>query len=143
MNLNKVFIVGRLTADPVLKSTQGGQNVCSFNMATNRTYTDKAGKKQEQTEFHSCTAWGKTAELITTYMKKGSEMLVEGRLQTRNWDDKQGVKHWKTEIVVESIQFGARPAGGSKPAPVKQEEEIPTINIVGGEEEINAEDLPF
>lgn len=142
MNLNKVFIVGRLTAKPELKSTPGGQSVTSFNIATNRTWTDKAGAKQEQSEFHACVAWAKTAELVTTYMKKGSEMLVEGRLQTRKWDDKQGVKHWKTEIVVESIQFGSRPAGGSKPAPVKQEEEVPVINV-GDDEEINASDLPF
>src|SRR5437868_2041153 len=115
MNLNKVFIVGRLTTDPQLKTIPSGQNVCSFSLATNRTWTGKDGQKQEQSEFHNCVAWGRTAELITQYMKKGNELFVEGRLQTRSWDDKTtGQKRYATEIVVENMQFGARPMGQSQ-----------------------------
>lgn len=153
MNLNKCFIVGRLTADPVIKSTTGGQSVCNFSLATNRVWTDKSGAKQEQGEFHNCVAWGKTAELISQYMTKGCELLVEGRLQTRTWQDKQGQNRKTTEIVVESMQFGARPAGAmgarqedTRPPLGKfsgpQQEEIPSVQV-DEETPINPDDLPF
>ncbi len=149
MNLNKAFIIGRLTADPLLKTIPSGQNVCSFSLATNRTWTGKDGTKQEESQFHNCVAWGKTAELITQYMKKGSELFVEGRIQTRSWDDKTtGSKRYATEIVVENMQFGARPQGGGQRGGGKvseqsapKEEEIPTIDLDAGE--VKTEDLPF
>lgn len=149
MNLNKVFIIGRLTADPLLKTIPSGQSVCSFSLATNRTWTGKDGAKQEESQFHNCVAWGKTAELITQYMKKGNELFVEGRIQTRSWDDKNtGSKRYATEIVVENMQFGARPQGGGQRGGGKaseqqstKEEEIPTIDLEAGEAKI--EDLPF
>lgn len=112
MNLNKVFILGNLTQDPQLRQTTSGQAVCSFGMATNRIYTDAAGQRKEQAEFHNIVAWGRQAELTSQYLQKGRLAMVEGRLQTRSWQDPQGVKHWKTEIVADRIQFGPRPGGG-------------------------------
>ena len=111
MNLNKVFLFGNLTRDPELRQTPGGQAVCSFSIATNRSFTDKDGQKRDQVEFHNLVAWGRQGEIIAQYMKKGSSMLIEGRLQTRNWTDQQQVKHYKTEIIIDEFQFGPRPAG--------------------------------
>src|SRR3989344_4344973 len=98
MNLNKVFILGRLTVDPQLRSTAGGQSVASFGLATNRVWTDKAGAKQEAVEFHNVVVWGRQAEIASKFLIKGSLVLIEGRLQTRSWDDKQGQKRRTTEI---------------------------------------------
>jgi single-strand DNA-binding protein len=137
MNLNKAFVLGNITRDPELKTTPSGQSVCSFSVATNRSWTDKAsGKKQEAVEFHNIVAWGKTGELVSTYMKKGSQILVEGRLQTRSWDDKKtGSKRYSTEIVAENIQFGAKPRS--------DQDERPAAAPQDGGEEISSEDLPF
>ncbi len=153
MNLNKVFIIGNLTADPELRTTPGGQSVMEVRVASNRTWADKTGKRQEQAEFHSVIIWGRQAEIVKQFLTKGSSIFIEGRLQTRNWDDKQGVKHWKTEIICERMQLGPRPSrpgeGGfmkqQQPEASdsqKQESEIPVINI-DDNEEIKAEDLPF
>jgi single-strand DNA-binding protein len=153
MNLNKVFIIGNLTADPELRTTPGGQSVMEIRVATNRTWADKTGKRQEQAEFHSVIIWGRQAEIVKQFLTKGSSIFIEGRLQTRNWDDKQGVKHWKTEIICERMQLGPRPGrpgeGGFAKQPQqessadqKQESEIPVIDI-DDTQEIKAEDLPF
>lgn len=152
MNLNKAFIAGRLTADPVLRATTTGQPVATFSVATNRVWTDKAGAKQEAAEFHNIVVWGRQAEVASKFLTKGALVLVEGRLQTRSWDDKQGQKHKITEIIAERIQFGPR-AGGimpgvSRQAPPHMEEapqaapaaELPVIEV---EDEVKAEDLPF
>ena len=165
MNLNKVFILGNLTRDPELRRTAGGQAVCSFGVATNRRYTDKSGQKQEQTEFHNLVAWGRTAEIITQYLHKGSMVLVEGRLQTRSWQDQQGLKHWKTEIVVDEMQLGPRPQGqggerasswssggnnaGNTASPPEEHEQqapkdqTPVIELPEEGEEIDVKDIPF
>ena len=111
MNLNKVFLFGNLTRDPELRQTPNGQAVCTFGIATNRSFNNAAGQRQEQVEFHNIVAWGRQAEVITQYLKKGSSIFVEGRLQTRSWDDQAGAKHTRTEIVIEEFQFGPRPAG--------------------------------
>lgn len=111
MNLNKVFLIGNLVVDPEMRSTNAGQNVCSFRIATNRVWNDKNGQKQQQTEYHNIVAWGKQAETISTYLRKGNMVMVEGRLQTRSWEDNSGNKRYTTEIVAESFQFG--PKGGS------------------------------
>ncbi|MDP3999081.1 MAG: single-stranded DNA-binding protein [bacterium] len=143
MNLNKVFILGRLTADPVLRSTPSGAAVANFSVATNRVWNDKSGAKKDDTEFHNVVVWGRQAEVASQYLKKGGLVLIEGRLQTRDWEDKNGQKRKTTEIIGERIQLGPRPAGNrpaSEPAEVKQE--LPTIEI-GGEEDIKSEDLPF
>lgn len=143
MNLNKVFILGRLTADPQLRSTPSGAAVANFSVATNRVWTDKSGAKKDDTEFHNVVVWGRQAEVASQYLKKGGLVLIEGRLQTRDWEDKNGQKRKTTEIIGERIQLGPRPAASrsvSESAEVKQE--LPTIEI-GGEEEIKSEDLPF
>ncbi len=168
MNLNKVFILGNITRDPEVRQTAGGQAVCSFSVATNRRYTDKSGQKQEQVEFHNLVAWGRTAEVIGQYLRKGSMILVEGRLQTRSWSDQQGAKHWKTEVIVDEMQMGPRsgtasPGGGSargdwnkpqgdetnqsSPATQEQkspaEDQTPIIDIADDGEEIDVKDIPF
>ena len=107
MYLNKVFLYGNLTRDPELRALPSGQQVASFALATNRTYKNKDGDKQEAVEFHNIVAFGKQADLIGQYMKKGRPIFVEGRIQTRSWDDKtSGEKKYRTEIVIESFQFG-------------------------------------
>lgn len=154
MNLNKVFIVGNLTRDPELRQTTSGQTVCSFGVATNRFFTDAAGQKQKQAEFHNIVAWGRQAEIVNQYLKKGSSILVEGRLQTRSWQDQQGVKHWRTEVIAERIQLGPRSTpGGSEGrefsgeetagrAQKTPEDTTPIIELPG-EEEIDVKDIPF
>ena len=109
MDLNKVLLVGRVVRDIDLRMIPSGQSVASFSIATNRVWTDKAGQKQEQTEYHNIVVWGRQAELCNQYLTKGSTVLVEGRLQTRSWDSPQGEKKYRTEVVSERIQFGPRP----------------------------------
>jgi single-strand DNA-binding protein len=144
MNLNKVFIIGRLTADLQLRATAGGQPVVNFSVATNRVWIDKSGQKQESTEFHNVVAWGRQAEIVSKFLSKGSLIFVEGRLQTRSWDDKQGQKRKVTEIIAERIQLGPKPAGKTpiinQGISATPKDEIATINI---DEEIKEEDLPF
>jgi single-strand DNA-binding protein len=115
MNLNKVFIIGRLTQDPELRSTPSGQKVATVRMATNRTWNDQAtGSKRESTEFHTIIAWGRLAEICSQYLKRGGLAFFEGRMQTRSWDDKQsGQKRYSTEIVAENMQIGPRPFGSA------------------------------
>src|SRR3989344_1161811 len=113
MNLNKVFILGRLTADPVLRATPAGQNVASFSVATNRVWNDKNGQKQEAVEYHNIVVWGRQAEVAGKFLNKGGLVLVEGRLQTRGWQDKQGQNRKTTEIIADRIQLGPRPGGGT------------------------------
>src|SRR3990167_8952469 len=153
MNLNKVFVLGNLTRDPELRQTSSGQAVCSFSIATNRFYTDSTGQKQKQAEFHNIVAWGRQAEIVNQYLKRGSLVLVEGRLQTRSWQDQQGIKHWKTEIIAERVQLGPRgsgggferdnnmaaPAGPQQPTP----DLTPIIELPEDGEEINVKDIPF
>src|ERR1700679_2273000 len=104
MDLNKVILVGRVTADPQVRSTPGGQSVTTVGVATNRTWTDKAGAKQEQVEFHNVVMWGRTAEVAAQFLTKGAMVLVEGRLQTRVWTDKQNQQRRTTEIMCERMQ---------------------------------------
>src|SRR3989344_7716609 len=119
MNLNKVQILGRVTADPQLRSTQSGQAVTSFSVATNRYWKGKDGNRQEETEFHNVVAWGRQAEIAAQYLVKGALVYVEGRLQTRKWQDKQGQDRRTTEIICENIQLGPKAAGGGGPSAPK------------------------
>lgn len=154
MYLNKVFLYGNLTRDPELRALPSGGQVCSFGLATNRSYKDKNGQKQEATEFHNIVAFGRLAEVIAQYMKKGRPLFVEGRMQTRSWNDKEsGKKNYRTEIVVENFQFGAdsRGAGTGGPstssgqAAMSEESQAPrdADEIKYPDEEINPEDIPF
>ncbi|MSP17901.1 MAG: single-stranded DNA-binding protein, partial [Myxococcales bacterium] len=103
--VNKVILIGNLGADPELKYTSGGQAVCDLRMATNESWTDKQGQKQERTEWHRVVLWGKPAEICKQYLSKGSRVYIEGRLQTRSWDDKEGQKRYSTEIVANDFMF--------------------------------------
>lgn len=110
MNLNKVLILGNVTRDPELRTMPNGGNVASLGIATNRTWKDKAGQKQQEAEFHNVVAFGKLADIIGQYAKKGALLLIEGRLKTQSWE-KDGIKRYKTEIIAESMQLGPRPSG--------------------------------
>ncbi|MFA5870734.1 MAG: single-stranded DNA-binding protein [Candidatus Paceibacterota bacterium] len=158
MNLNKVFIIGRLTNDPQLRNTPGGQSVASFSLATNRNWIAKNGQKQEEVQFHNIVVWGRQAEVASQFLKKGAMAFVEGRLQTRSWQDKSGQTRYTTEIVCERMQMGPR-AGGVGGAPFNSggqkeysqespkdnflddmKEELPEINL---EDDIRSDEIPF
>lgn len=112
-SVNKVILIGNLGADPELRHTAAGQAVCELRMATNESWTAKDGTKQEKTEWHRVVVWAKTAENCAKYLKKGKSAYVEGRLQTRQWDDKDGNKRYTTEIVADRVQFlGTKGEGG-------------------------------
>ncbi|MEE8131653.1 MAG: single-stranded DNA-binding protein [Candidatus Paceibacterota bacterium] len=147
MNLNKVLILGRLTADPQLRTTQTGQQVANFSIATNRVWTDKNGARQEEVEYHNVVLWGRQAEIASQFLTKGSLALIEGRLRTRTWQGKDGQNRKTTEIIGERLQLGPRSAqpDAQKPPSAEnasiQKEELPAIDI--DEEEIKPEDIPF
>jgi len=109
MNLNKVFLIGRLTKEPEVRSTPSGQMVCSFTLATNRVWNNKeTGQKEEKTEFHNIVLWKRLAEIASQYLSKGSLVFIEGRLQTRSWQDSSGNKRYRTEIIAENMQLGPK-----------------------------------
>ena len=152
MYFNRAIVIGNLTRDPEMKALPSGISVTTFSIATNRVWKDKEGKQQESTDYHNIVVFGKQAETVAKYLKKGSSALVEGRMQTRSWDAKDGSKKYRTEIVADRIQFGPRPGGGtgssfaqkSGTAGAKQEsvkEEIETIQYP--DDEINPDDIPF
>jgi len=153
MNLNRVILIGRLTGDPQLRTTPAGQPVTTISLATNRVWTNKNGEKQQDVQYHNVVVWGRQAEIVNQFLKKGSLAMVEGRLQTRTWQDNQGQNRRTTEVVCERIQFGPRAAGGVGSAGVGTEapssfvpdtevkEILPEINIEG--DEIKPEDIPF
>lgn len=153
MYLNKAFLFGNLTRDPELRALPSGGQVASFGLATNRVYKDKSGEKKETTEFHNIVAFGRQAEVIGQYCKKGKAIFVEGRIQTRSWDDKEsGAKKYRTEIVVENFQFGdsarggGSAAGSGRQAASGEESQAPKAEaeeIKYPDEEINPEDIPF
>ena len=105
------MIFGNLTRDPELKALPSGMSVCSFSLATNRVFNDRDGKRQESTDYHNVVVFGKQAENCAKYLAKGNATYVEGRMQTRSWDDASGVKKYRTEIIADRIQFGPRAAG--------------------------------
>ena len=151
MYLNKAIVYGNLTRDPELKSLPSGIKVTSFSLATNRTWKDKAGAKQESVDYHNIVLFAKLAELAAQYLKKGSSVMIEGRMQTRSWDDATG-KKYRTEIIADSMQFGPRasgaPAGGGYSAPAGKtapQQQAPDAleTIEYPEEDINPDDIPF
>lgn len=113
MSVNKVILLGRLGQDPELKYTPGGSPVCNFSLATTESWTDKSGQKQEKTEWHRVVVWGKLAELCNQYLAKGRQAFLEGRLQTRSWDDKDGNKRYTTEILASTVQFIGGPSANA------------------------------
>ncbi len=161
MNLNKAFILGNVTRDPEVRAMPSGQQVVNFGIATNRFYTDQAGQKKQDTEFHNIVAFGKLADIAAKYVTKGGLVLIEGRIKTRSWDNSAGVKQYKTEIIADSLQLGPRPGGAGmntgnyqKPAttssvpteeiPIIQENYIPPSNEpMPSSDEIDVKDIPF
>ena len=154
MYLNKALIIGNLTRDPELKAIPSGIKVCSFSVATNRVWKDKNGARQESADYHNVVVFGRQAETVAQYMKKGSQVMVEGRMQTRSWDDAAtNTKKYRTEVIADRVQFGSTGAPGaaksgsydqSSKAPAannQQDEQLDTIEYP--EEQINAEDIPF
>lgn len=169
MDLNKVMLIGRLTRDPELRTTPSGINVCQIGLATGYVYTNQqTGQKVEQTEFHNIVLWRKLGEIAHQYLKKGTQVFIEGRLQTRSWDGQDGQKRYRTEIVADNMIMLSRPSGSApagfagkpsaapnmpadvpvtataptdKPAAAATEtEELPTIQQG---EDVNVEDIPF
>ena len=152
---SKVILCGNLTRDPELRATTSGAQVCSFGLAVNRVFRDASGANKETVSFFDCTAWGKQGETIAQYAKKGSAMLVSGRLEQRSWDDKTtGAKRSRVEIVVEDFNFlggnndggngGSRGKGGNSSADgVDAEPEIVPDDIPADEGEVNLNDIPF
>ena len=151
MYLNKAILIGNLTRDPELRSLPSGIKVCSFSLATNRVWKDKNGARQESADYHNVVVFGRQAETVAQYMKKGSSILVEGRMQTRSWDDKtSGEKKYRTEIVADRTQFGpkggAASSGGSSSVPGDAPKSMASDDgdaIEYPEEDINPEDIPF
>jgi len=143
MYLNKALIIGNLTRDPELKSLPSGTAVCNFSLATNRTYTDSDGNQKEDTNYHNIVVFGRQAETTAQYLSKGSMALVEGRIQTRSWEDDTGERQYKTEINADRVQFGPRggdASGGGQPtAPNSSDQEIDYPE----DEDVTPEDIPF
>lgn len=118
-SLNKVLLIGNLTRDPELRYTPQGTAVCTFGLATNRQWSNDQGEKKEDVEFHTIVAWNKLAEICGEYLKKGSQTYVEGRLSTREWEDKEGGKRRTTEVIANEVLFlGGAPGGGAPRAEV-------------------------
>lgn len=165
MNLNRVILIGRVTQDPQLRTTPSGQSVCSFSIATNRNWTDQeTHERQERTEFHNIVAWRRLAEISNQYLQKGSLVMIEGRIETRSWNDQAGNKRYRAEIVAENMQLGPRSQNAKSKTPLDQENapssrapatteeipivesDVPNINIEETPEkegEINVKNIPF
>lgn len=151
-DLNKVMLIGNITKEIELKKLSTGQSVCSFSIATNRSWKDTSGVKKEKAEFHNIVAWGKLAEIMGQYCTKGMKIFIEGRLETRAWDDQNGQKKFRTEIVAENMQMLGSKAQGQGHAQKSQnnvqegeqyhEEELPII-MADDEETIEIESIPF
>lgn len=142
MNFNKAIIVGRLTTNPETRALPNGQQVATFSLATNSFYNDKEGQRQKQVEFHNIVFFGKIADIASQYLKKGSLALIEGRIQTKSWQDKEsGIKKYKTEIVGNSLQLGPKSSNQQEDNSGIQKEEIPIIQK--DEKEIDIKDIPF
>ncbi|MBI2473480.1 single-stranded DNA-binding protein [Candidatus Uhrbacteria bacterium] len=157
-SLNRATIIGNLTREPEVRQIPSGQSVCSFAVATNRSWASADGQKQEASEFHNIVAWGKLAEICAQYLNKGRKVYIEGRLQTRDWEGQDGVRRYRTEIVAENLIIldrGTGPAatstpsnpgfsmgGGSKtftpPPPPMKDDPAPNPD-----DEIKIEDIPF
>ncbi|MEY2664642.1 MAG: hypothetical protein RIT04_450 [Candidatus Parcubacteria bacterium] len=159
MYLNKAMIIGNLTRDPEMRALPSGIKVCSFSLATNRVWKDKNNVKQESADYHNIVVFGRQAEIAAQYLRKGASVLVEGRIQTRSWDDKDGSKKYRTEIVADRVQFGPRPTGGTgAPSTAKAGDDFAEKSAAGAssanaaapldtieypEDEINPDDIPF
>ncbi|RMD59910.1 single-stranded DNA-binding protein [Candidatus Parcubacteria bacterium] len=160
MNLNRAMIIGNLTRDPEVRNTPNGQTVASFTVATNFVWVDPNGQRQEKAEFHNVVAWRRLAEICGQYLRKGSKVYIEGRLQTRDWVGQDGIKRYRTEIIAENMIMLDRPNNGGTTAPPLTPEPViePIVEDTGqqlapskssskpeknNDEEIKLEDIPF
>jgi len=148
MSVNKVILIGRLGQDPEVRQTAGGNSVASLSIATDESWTDKNGERQKKTEWHRVVAWGRTAELCGEYLKKGREVYIEGRLETRKWQDKDGQDRYTTEIKADAVKFiggrddgdGKRPSGQGQQQPAGGGfKQAPPPDIAG----IGDDEMPF
>ena len=145
-SFNQVILMGNLTRDPEVRALPSGGQVTSFGLATNRTYKDRDGAKQEATEFHNIVVFGRQADTVNQYLKKGSSAYIEGRMQTRSWEQ-NGEKKYRTEVVADSVQFGPRSSGGGGGS--RREEDAQEAPPSGGagidypKDDINPDDIPF
>lgn len=143
MNLNKAMLIGNLTRDPEIKTTPSGQTVATFSIATNLVWTDQSGQQQKKTEFHNIVAWRKLADICSKYLRKGSKAYVEGRLQTTDWTGQDGVKRYRTEIVLENmIMLDTKNTSGGNSS-YNLPEDLPAEAEMVDEEEIRVENIPF
>jgi len=163
MNLNKAFILGNVTRDPEVRMMPSGQQVSNFGIATNRYFTTTTGEKKEEAEFHNIVCFGKLADISSRYLRKGSLVMIEGRIKTRNWVNTQGVKQYRTEIIAETLQLGPKNSQGSgslgqdynkdlekeqtvqDTIPVIEENYMPPADNASEnkQDEINIKDIPF
>jgi single-strand DNA-binding protein len=142
--VNKVIIVGRLGANPEVRKVSSGQSVAHFNVATSENWTDQKGEKQERTEWHRIVVWGKLADVCGQHLSKGRQVYVEGRLTTRQWEDKQGQKRYTTEIVANTVQFlGSASERSSSNYAQESESSGADFNPEPAFESQNSDDLPF
>ncbi len=143
MFINKVFIYGNLTKDPELKTIPtSGMSVTNVSIATNRTWKDQSGTKQDEVEYHDVVFFGKIAEIVCQYLKKGSGIFVEGRIKTRSWEQ-DGVKKYRTEIIGEQMQFGPKKDGQTGGGSAAQHQQPNASKNISEDDEINPEDIPF
>lgn len=148
MSVNKVILVGRLGRDPETRFTGGGQAVANFTLATDSTYKDRSGERQKRTEWHRIVAWAKLAEICQQYLKKGSLIYIEGRLQTREWEDKAGQKRTTTEIVASEMRMlgsrGDSASSGASASHAAEPDAMPAAEDMGAHDaNISDEDIPF
>lgn len=139
--MNKVILIGNLTRDPELKTTPSGVSVAKVGLATNKKYTDQQGNKQEKVEFHNIVIWQKLAETFCKYMTKGSKCLIEGELQTRKWDDKDGITRYSTEIIANNVEFLGEKKQQEEKRDVREEDVAPAE--IDEEEQIDIDSIPF
>ena len=145
-SVNKVILIGRLGKDPELSYLPSGQSVAKFTMATNRSYKDKTGEWKEETDWHNIVAWGKTGETCAQYLKKGGQAYVEGRIQSRNWEDREGKKRTTTEIIAENVVLlGSRgdSEGGGRPVAAGRPAQAAPADDDFAQPEITDDDIPF
>jgi single-strand DNA-binding protein len=148
-SLNKVMLIGRLGKDPEIRYTPDGSPVANFSLATSETWNDKSGTRQERTEWHNIVAWNKLADLAKRYLAKGRQVYIEGRIRTREWDDKDGNKRRTTEIMAnQMVLLGSRPEGmeaGGNPMPRSAPAADPGLSQASGlaDVEITDDDIPF
>jgi single-strand DNA-binding protein len=163
MSVNKAILIGNLGADPEVRYMPSGQPVCNFNLATNEQWTDREGQRQERTEWHRVVVFGRQAELCKEYLSKGRQAYIEGRIQTREWEDRDGNRRWTTEVVAQIVRFlgrrggggggasmggrtmdGPQPAGPEDLAPEQPSSQAPSeAPSVGASETFDDDDIPF